>query len=181
MLSSYRIPLDPPSEHETRLPELDTFSVTATKDVIDPEAGTRTLKLEVYHPGLIWTVLDFDAQVLSWELDDNPPAEHARHVVKEASFYGEDRWTLDLIVALPPNSTSTSSSLSDHSIREEAKIPVHYVGLIEKAMWPGKVKEQVPGEPAMALFEKLDPWIAERTGGSWDVMLLGSVGGVVHI
>lgn len=31
------------------------FTVTAVDDVVDEEAKTRSLKLSIYHPGLIWT------------------------------------------------------------------------------------------------------------------------------
>jgi hypothetical protein len=31
------------------------FTVEALHDVVDEEAGTRSLTLKIYHPGLIWT------------------------------------------------------------------------------------------------------------------------------
>lgn len=74
-------------------------------------------------------------------------------------------------MALPPNYASP----------EDAKLAVHYVGLIEKAMWPGKISEQIAGEPAMAFFEALDPWMLDTMGGSVDATLLGSIGGVTLI
>jgi hypothetical protein len=45
-------------------------------------------------------VIAFDAHVLEWNLDDNPPKEYVRRRVKEASFYGKDTWNLDLVLKL---------------------------------------------------------------------------------
>jgi len=46
-------------------------------------------------------VIAFDAHVLKWTLNDNPPDEFARHHIKEASFYGQDTWTVDLTIKHP--------------------------------------------------------------------------------
>lgn len=84
------------------------------------------------------------------------------------------------------------------------------MGVQETAMWPGKSHRTpdtsssgghsqtssdlyvaelqkkredaaLPYGPAMQLFEKLDGWLEERTGGKVDGMLVGSVGGIVVI
>jgi hypothetical protein len=94
--------------------------VSALNDVVDTAAGTRSLTLKVHHLGLIWTgmvhpfivsslcdlllfrpVVAFDAHVLRWMLDENPPDEYARHHIKKASFYGIEDWTVDLVVKVP--------------------------------------------------------------------------------
>lgn len=48
-------------------------------------------------------------------------------------------------------------------------------------MWPAKKAEKAEGGHAMRLFEELDPWLEEYTGGSVDALMLGCVGGVVMI
>ena len=116
------------------------------------------------------TAIAFDARVLKWSLDDNPPAEYARHYVKEASFYGEDTWSVDLVISL-----SDIPDPSDHSLR------VDIVGIKEKAMWPGKKAEKAEGGHAMRLFEELDPWLEEYTGGTVHALMIGCVGGVVRV
>jgi hypothetical protein len=105
--------------------------------------------------------------VLKWNLDDNPPAERARHLIKEASFYGKDTWTVDLVVKLDGQSPGN--------------LVVNFIGLQEKGMWPGKkaVKEQ--GGVAMKLFEELDAWVEKRTGGTVDPLLLGCVAGIITV
>ncbi|KAJ6614116.1 hypothetical protein B0H10DRAFT_2046102 [Mycena sp. CBHHK59/15] len=142
-----------------------SFSLTAVNDVTDLVAGTRSFQLQVNHPGLIWTVIAFDAHVLKWNLDNNPPDEHARHHVKEASFYKVDTWTLDLVVKLP-NSTEGTGGIS-----------FNFIGLQEKAMWPGKMTVKEQGGLAMKLFQDLDAWLDVKTGGTVDATLLGCVAG----
>lgn len=105
-------------------------------------------------------VIAFDAHVLKWTLDDSPPDEFARHHIKEASFYGEDTWSLDVTIKLP-----------------SAPLKVDYIGIGEKRMWPGKKAEKEEGGRAMVLFEQFDKFVEESTGGKVDVMLLGVVGG----
>ncbi|KAE9386618.1 hypothetical protein BT96DRAFT_1026164 [Gymnopus androsaceus JB14] len=155
------------------------FSVTAENDVVDLQAGTRTLKLVVSHPGLIWTVIAFDAHVLKWNLDDSPPDEYTRHHVKEASYYGSDTWSLELVIKLP----SLQAGAGD--------ILVNFIGLEEEGMWPGKKailenyeatgrKGREPGL-ALTLFSTLDAWFEERTGGKVDALLLGCVAGVQRV
>jgi hypothetical protein len=111
-------------------------------------------------------VVAFDAHVLKWTLDDNPPNEHVRHHIKEGSFYGTDTWTVDLVIKHTPSSPG---------------LRVNYVGIQEKGMWPGKKSEKdTEGghRLAMALFEELDDWLDKKTRGTVDALLLGCVGGV---
>ncbi|KAK0459622.1 uncharacterized protein EV420DRAFT_1620165 [Desarmillaria tabescens] len=138
------------------------FEVKALNDARDLVAGTRKVTLRIYHPGLIWTVIAFDAHVLEWNLDDNPPDKHTRHHIKEASFYGQDTWEVDMVI-------------------KDAPIQVNYIGLLEKAMWPGKRATKAEGGESMELFEQLDAWLDEKTGGKVDATLIGGVGGVVTL
>lgn len=117
---------------------------------------------------LFLAVIAFDAHVLEWNLDDNPPDEYTRHHIKEASFYGVDTWTVDLVIKLPSDSA-------------DGGILVNFIGLQENGMWPAKrsVKEQ--GGLAMELFEKLDAWLDKETGGTVDATLMGGVTGVAVI
>lgn len=113
-------------------------------------------------------VIAFDAHVLKWNLDDNPPDECARHHVREASFYGTDTWTLDLVMKLPPS-------------EEGQGMLVEFIGLQEKGMWPGKKAVKAEGGVAMEVFEVMDGWVEERTGGRVDAMMVGGVAGAVRV
>ncbi|KAF8806834.1 hypothetical protein BYT27DRAFT_7167035 [Phlegmacium glaucopus] len=132
--------------------------------------GTRNITVQVSHPELIWTVIAFDAHVLNWTLDGNPPDEHARHHIREASFYGSDTYSFNMIVKLPPPSTSGSDG-----------ILVNYIGLQEKAIWPAKKSVKAEGGLSMILFEELDTWLESKTGGTVDALLIGCVAGVTVI
>jgi hypothetical protein len=117
----------------------------------------------------LYPAIAFDAHVLEWTLDDHPPDEDARHHIKEASFYGHDVWTVDLVLKLSPNDTPAS------------KLKVDFVGIHEQAMWPGKKAEKAGGGQAMELFEALDAWLEESRGETVDATLLGCVGGVAWV
>ncbi|KAF5334245.1 hypothetical protein D9758_017096 [Tetrapyrgos nigripes] len=175
-LTPYKVPLWVDPEYVSPWTATGTqFSITAEDDTVDFVAGTRTLKLRVYHPGLIWTVIAFDAHVLKWNLDENPPDEYTRHHVKETSFYGKDSWSIDLVIKLPQGGTTSEDAQG---------ILVNFIGLQEKGMWPGKKAlleaENVDKNIAstLVMFRELDEWIEQRTGGKVDAMLLGCVAGV---
>ena len=117
---------------------------------------------------LHFSAIAFDAHVLEWTLDKNPPAEYARHHIKEGSFYGHDTWSLSMVVKIPEHDPG-------------ARITVNFVGIHEKAMWPGKKAEKALGGRAMKLFEEFDGWLERETGGTVDALLLGCVGGVAVV
>ncbi|KAJ7625774.1 hypothetical protein FB45DRAFT_922289 [Roridomyces roridus] len=163
-LSPYKISLPPSPGYVS---PFTSFKLEAVNDVVDFTAGTRSFTLQIHHPGLIWTVIAFDAHVLKWNLDDNPPTEYARHHVKEASFYGVDVWTLDLTIAIPETGNE--------------KIAFNFIGLQESGMWPAKKAVKMEGGPAMKLFEELDGWLETKMGGSVDAVLLGCVAGAAFV
>lgn len=103
---------------------------------------------------------------MSWQLDNNPPDEYTRHLVKEASFYGQDTFSIDLTVKLPALASPGSDG-----------IMVDYVGVAERRMWPGKKADKEAGGRAMVLFEQMDKYVDEQWGGKVDAMLLGCVTG----
>jgi hypothetical protein len=114
-------------------------------------------------------VIAFDAHVLRWTLDDAPPNKRTRHHIKEASFFGVDRWSVDLV------------------LQGTAPLTINFIGIDEEAMWPGKKPAAAEGQGGlgghvnMALFERLDDWLTHETGGRVDSMLLATVGGVVTV
>lgn len=166
-LSPYRIelPVDPAADAAASLPPVHRFTVTAVNDRIDEQAGKRHLTLKIDHPGIIWTVIAFDAHVLQWTLDNTPPDEFVRHHIKEASFYGTDAWNLSVTIKHPPPAS-----------QDETGLKVNFIGILERRMWPAK-KDDSDGSSAMKLFEEFDQWIEERTGGTVDSLLLGCVSG----
>lgn len=114
-------------------------------------------------------VIAFDAHVLSWTLDDNPPKEHVRHFVREASFYGTDTWSIGVVIESPKNVTGDDSLL------------VNFIGIAEKGMWPAKKAVKAEGGLAMELFEQLDSWLEAKSAGTVDALLISCVGGVSRV
>ncbi|KAI0676099.1 hypothetical protein C8Q78DRAFT_369024 [Trametes maxima] len=170
-LTPYKFDLPLRAEHQD--PIEHDFTVTAINDKIDEAAGTRNFTLVVNHPGIIWTAVAFDAHVLKWTLDNNPPDEYARHHIKEGSFYGYDTWSVDLVTKLQPGATPDAPA--------DGRVKVNFVGIHEKAMWPGKRAEKTLGGRAMKLFEEFDGWLEREMGGTVDAMFLGCVGGVAVV
>ena len=119
-------------------------------------------------------MIAFDAHVLKWSLDDNPPDEYTRHHIREGSFYGTDTYSFDMIVKLPPSSASGSDESNQG-------ILVNYIGLQEKAIWPAKKSDKAQGGFSMMLFEEFDTWLETKTGGTVDALLIGCVAGVMVI
>ncbi|KAF8521632.1 hypothetical protein BU17DRAFT_45701 [Hysterangium stoloniferum] len=162
--------------YQIRLPDVDVkkrdankFKVTAINNVIDAKAGTRSLTLQIDHPGVIWTVIAFDAHVLKWSLDDNPPPQFARHHIKEASFYGVNTWTVDLVMKLPDGDP-------------EAGLKVHFVGTKESTQWPAKKSLKATGQgEGLQLLEDIHSWLKSHSDDSIDALLFGTVGGVTVV
>lgn len=119
-------------------------------------------------------MIAFDAHVLEWSLDNNPPDHHARHFIKEASFYGVDSYTVDMVIKLPNSNPDSDSDSGD-------KVFVNWVGLEEQGMWPAKKGIKDIAGLSMQLFEKMDPWIEEKMSGKVDALLMGCVAGVARI
>jgi hypothetical protein len=117
-------------------------------------------------------VIAFDAHVLQWTLDDAPPDGYARHHIKEASFFGVDRWSVDLVLQGPAATEP---------------LTINFIGIDESAMWPGKKKAARAlssgntSHATMDMFERLDDWLMRETHGRVDAMLVGTVGGVVKV
>lgn len=107
--------------------------------------------------------------MLRWTLDDNPPSEYVRHFIREASFYGADTWSIDIVTKSPPNAT------------DEETLLVNFVGIMEKGMWPAKEAVKTEGGPAMQFFERLDGWLEDKSAGTVDALLMGCVGDVSRI
>ena len=118
-------------------------------------------------PNKVSIAVAFDAHVLKWSLDNNPPDEYARHHIKEASIYGHNVWTADFTVKIPEGS--------------DGKIKFNYVGINEKAMWPAKKAQKEEGGRGMRLFEQIDNWLQNERGGVYDATLVGCVGGVAWV
>jgi len=141
-----------------------SIEVKAVGNVLDSKAGTRTFTLEVTTHDVVWPVIAFDAHVLSWTLDDSPPAEYTRHHVKSASFLGSDTYSVGLVL----NATSSSA------------LTVSHVGVRRKAMWPARRHDQ-NRDPTLDFFERFEQFLDVKMQGRVDPTLIGCIGGVTVV
>lgn len=175
------------------------FQIQATNEVVDLEAGTRSLTLEIRHPGLIWTVVAFTGHVLEWDLPEAPPTGVQRHHIKEVSRYGRDTWSIKLLMKLDNEAlaafkkrgqdpkpfgklvrvdpTNQSEDLSAAEDRDPSRLWIDFSGLDENGMWPQK-KVSGGDQRNVKIFKKMDEYL-EKDHPEVDAMLLGVVGGVV--
>lgn len=74
--------------------------MSATSSKLDHIRQRRALTLTIKHPGIIWSVIAFDGDIVKWDLPSLPQRGRRRHHVKEASGHGIDQWTLELELQL---------------------------------------------------------------------------------
>ena len=129
-------------------------------------------------------MLAFDAHILSWNIDDNPPNGYTRHHIKEASFHGVDSWTLELTI-------KTDATIPPHMVRaaqpkvDAGALTLTLSGMVEGEMWPGKKylwkQQQEKQQPdttqqgVMNLFERISDWMEEEKKGSTDLFMMHTV------
>ncbi|KAG0251237.1 hypothetical protein BG011_007752 [Mortierella polycephala] len=63
----------------------------------DPKTGLRKLTVLCTHPHYIWTVANFDTELVAWSLSSSEPFPYPSHyVVRHVGGYVSDGWRLDL-------------------------------------------------------------------------------------
>ena len=134
-------------------------------------------------------VIAFDAHVLSWNFDDNPPNEYTRHHVKEASYYGESAWRMNMVIKWPPPVVANQCVARPRLDPRNPKLKVDFSGVVEQGIWPAKKKEYDAANKeekttrlcAMGLFEKMDMRLREKSGHSLDVLFMETILGSVDL
>lgn len=76
-------------------PEM-TFEATREKT----DGGHTRIHLKTDHAGLVWPALSFDADLVNWSFDFEPPHGRKRHHIKAASSVDEHVMELELIMRL---------------------------------------------------------------------------------
>ncbi len=169
--------------------------VKALDEVLDLEAGTRRLTLQIDHPGLIWSVVAFDADILEWDLPSKPPSGYQRHHIKEVSRYGTSRWTIHLLLKLDEAGLAAARARGrdaqpfgdvirvgpgeDNTAtahRDPSRLWIDFSGLDEQGMWPAK-KATGSKQANMQNFARMDAALQEQHP-EVDAMLLSIVAGV---
>ena len=180
--------------------EANHFTVKATNEVLDLEAGTRSLTLEMNHPGVIWSVVAFDAEILDWNLPSAPPAGYQRHHLKSVARYGIHSWSIDLVLRLEPDAIAAAkkrsglisklkkSALGDGKLikvasadevveRDPSRLWIDASGLVGDEMFPQHRAVAAADRPAMNTFIQMDDFM-QKMHPEVDVMMLTVVAGV---
>ncbi|KAN0062740.1 hypothetical protein ACQY0O_004935 [Thecaphora frezii] len=175
-------------------PASQHFTVRAVAEEIDFERSTRRVTLEIQHPGIIWSVIAFDADVLEWNLPSAPPSGRQRHHIKEVSRYGLERWSVDLLLRLDAEAleaarrrphgvefgqlvTTTPDDAVRSDLRDPSRLWIDMSGLVVDEMFP-QHRDEARGRVAMQNFEKMDAYLAEHHN-EVDAMMLSVVAAVV--
>lgn len=178
-ITPYKFPLPAPTSDADIVTRWDSnpdpaknFAVRAVNDVVDLDASTRRLKLEITHAEIIWSVLAFDAEILEWDLPVPPPQGLQRHHIKEVSRFGRDLWSIDLLLRLQPDQlqyakrrlgktsgqrsspdfgllvrTEADGSVSTSSsaaLADSSRLRIDYSGLWGAAMYPMAERSRDP-------------------------------------
>ena len=175
------------------------FYPSVSEDHYDWEAGTRRLTITIERKDIIWSVIAFDAEILEWDLGMPPPVGWQRHHLKEVSRFGQDRWSVSMLLKLPAEALEAHHSASSpptppsptRLIREAEGVPerdparlwIDYSGLIADGMWPqaqllsAKDKSRYP---SVGLLSRLDELLLQ-THPEVDSMLLSVLAAVAQV
>ncbi|GAA5877205.1 hypothetical protein JCM16303_006201 [Sporobolomyces ruberrimus] len=196
-LTTYKVPLHPvPSNYVS--PWAD-FKVTVEKSTLDVINMRRSIDLVLEHPGVIWPVIAFEADVVSWDLPRAPERGLVRHHVKSVASYGITRFPLSVTIQLDAASFSATLrneqrekkqrvdfSLSD---RDLGSLKIDYSGLDPLGMYPASLVadddvEQTLRDRAqkeklgLKFFKELEKRLDKEPV---DSMLLSAVAGVAYV
>lgn len=159
-LDSYRIDLPTPTFQNLPDEYLDPVVTGLVLDTQLYENGTKEVHLEIVcdHPGLIWTVMSFDAHVKSWDLP-MPNEGYQRHHVKQVSAHNSSpKHSLAMTILLSPTA--------------EPSLYVDFIGIEEMSLYPALSDDKSAMErESMQLFRKL-----EGPGGIGDAVDMCSNG-----
>ncbi|GAA5907624.1 hypothetical protein JCM6882_004426, partial [Rhodosporidiobolus microsporus] len=199
LLTTYKVAL-PPAETSYLSPWTDTFTLTAAKSSLNSVKQTRHVDLVLDHPGVIWPVISFNADVVEWDLPALPErGSHVRHHVKSVASYGVTRFTLSMTVQLTPEEFGAAlredqrrkGQREDASAEDEklARIRIDYSGLDVHGMYPASAHSDDPVEQlardaarrekvGMRFFEQFSERLNDEPV---DAMLLSAVAGVAYV
>lgn len=136
------------------------------------------------HPSIIWPVLAFDADVVSWDLPEPADRGMLRHHVKSVAAWGVSRFTLDVVIALSDKQFEAAVRNDQRRKRQRAdaseedrilgSLKIDFSGLDRHGMYPASSRHRVEGtsKPGMDFFEKMEAKLPPEV----DAMLLSAVG-----
>ncbi|WAR57984.1 hypothetical protein PtB15_5B214 [Puccinia triticina] len=168
-------------------PWTDKFKITSLSSKLDFINQQRTIVLAIDHPGIIWTVIAFTADVVEWDLPSRPLRGKRRHHIKEASGFGIDRWTLNVTIALDEREFESAveneqmekgqrarPSADDtpaQAFMRAGKLKIEFSGIDQLGLYPARSKQRQPSlplppaHPSSANLSSHLGWIGNGDGG----------------
>ncbi|GAA5899500.1 Pff1p [Sporobolomyces salmoneus] len=196
-LTTYKVPLHPVAPNYVS-PWSD-FKVMVEKSHLDVVNMRRSIDLVLEHPGVIWPVIAFEADVVSWDLPRAPERGMIRHHVKSVASYGINRFPLSVTIQLDPSSFSAAlreeqrakNQRIDFSLadKELGTLKIDYSGLDPLGMYPASLvadddEEQALRDKAkenklgLRFFKELEKRLEKEPV---DSMLLSAVAGQAYV
>ncbi|KAK4055194.1 hypothetical protein OIV83_000474 [Microbotryomycetes sp. JL201] len=183
---TYKVPL-PPAPATYTSPFQGSFTVKAVKSVLNSIKRTRTLEIEMKHPGIMWPVVAFDADVISWDLPKPPARGFIRHHVKSVAAFGVDVFKLSVVVELTPEQFEATmrenqrdkGQRNDVSAKDRrlGRIRIDFSGLDATGMYPASMRHaDIKSKPGMQFFDRFEKRLPQEV----DSMLLSAIAGVAY-
>lgn len=178
----------PPSAERTAAAQdpMRWRDIRLTCEDINVENGTREVRLRLQHPGLAWSTLSFDAEILDWDFPAPPPAGLQRHHLKDVSRLGHD--TFEVRLKLRATSTPPAAPLDDTLVRtppahaatarDPSRMLVHISGLDAYGMYPHH-RATGMDRLSMQTLQALDDMLVSEFPGI-DPMLVSIVAGTAQ-
>jgi hypothetical protein len=151
----------------------------------------------VTKPGLIWSVMAFDADILEWDLPNvlPPTGGRQRHHVKEVGRAGVDSWSLTMLLRLSPEELAAARARGQdrrpytHLVtsakgapstqpRDASRLWIDFSALDAQGMWPSS-RHLASSRASLGMFEKMDAFLLDQHP-EVDSMLLSVVAGVAE-
>lgn len=133
------------------------------------------------HPNIIWPVVAFVADVVSWDLPESPERGLIRHHVKSVAANNVARFSLALTIQLSPEQFEAAmredqrekEQRGDVSEKDQilGGLKVDFSGLDKNGMFPASSRHPSSG-PGMSFFKQLN----ERLPKYCDAVLVSAIG-----
>ncbi|GAA5923073.1 uncharacterized protein JCM15063_003520 [Sporobolomyces koalae] len=197
-LTTYKVPLEPVAADYVS-PWSD-FKVVVEKSSLDVVHMRRTINLVLEHPGVIWPVIAFEADVVDWDLPRAPERGKIRHHVKSVASYGITRFPLSVTIQLDPKSFAAAlrqDQRRKHQRDDEPSaldlelgtLKIDYSGLDPLGMYPASLVADDPIEQrvrdeaqqsklGLKFFKQVESRLEQEPV---DSMLLSAVAGVAYV
>ena len=141
-LNSFKVDLPFVQDQSDAVTKLEVIGEVASSETLQDGSSLIHVSIQVDHPGLIWTVVSFDADIVSWSLP-TPEVGLKRHHIRQVAVHGTWSHTLEMTVKLQAGAPR--------------ELMLDFVGVDELGVWPAKAKNPRSLErESIRLFKRLE-------------------------